>query len=415
MTAAKSWIMHIIITLGAICSLGYAPDMPSFPQDNSGSTHLKIYNAPGFYVFHTDVSLKTLRQIWLRMNFAANAYQERLHDIFGGDVTQKQPFYIFKDSAEYYLDGGMPGSAGVFIVDGQGERLMAIGSNHLNHQRWHVMQHEAFHQFTFAFLRAFLPPWANEGLAEFFGEGLFTGSSFVTGWIPPYREQRIKKEMTMDLFMSIHNMRKMPYKKWNDALIGTNYDEAWSMIYFLAYANHGRYARPFTAYLRLFKQGMSSEAAWERIFGNNDADFEKLWEKYWLNMPPNATAELFARVQTEALTNFLARAYTLRQKFPSAQAFLTAAQDGSLKVYHFPKRLWLPPNLLRHASTYAPLIGKWSLTTIGLPRLTCTMPDGTRIIGSFRLSDNHPEHVRVKVISPHSDHAAANSLETVAH
>ncbi len=386
----------------------------ALPKDNKGSIHLKIYNAPGFYVFHTDVGLKTLRQIWLRMNFVAEAYQQRLHAIFGGAVTQKLPFYIFKNSHEYYSDGGMPGSAGVFEYNYTGQWLMAIGGRHMTHQRWHIIQHEGFHQFTFAFIHRFLPAWANEGTAEFFGEGLFTGSSFVTGWIPPYREARIKYEIKHNKFKTIHAIREMSYRRWNDALMGTNYDEAWSMIYFLAYANHGRYAVPFTQYLRLYREGLDAQTAWERIFGNNDLAFQRLYVKYWLNMPPNATAELYAGVQTEALTNFLARACILKQRFDSAQSFLSAARNGTLKVYHFPNRLWLPPNLLKHALRESRHIGTWSIKRSGLPQLICTMPNGTQIIGSFQIADDRPVGVKVTAKATSTKTGPLSYLETVA-
>ncbi len=387
----------------------------SYPKNNLGSTHLKVYNAPGFYTFHTDVSLKKLRQIWLRMNFVAEAYQQRLHAIFGGAVTQKLPFYIFKNSHEYYKDGGMPGSAGVFEYSYKGQWLMAIGGGELNHQIWHVIQHEGFHQFTFAFIHRFLPAWANEGTAEFFGEGLFTGSSFVTGWVPPYREALIKYEILHNKFKTIHAMREMSYSKWNDALMGTNYDEAWSMIYFLAYANHGRYGVPFTQYLRLYRQGFDAETAWDRVFGDNDLAFQRLYVKYWMNLPPNATAELYARVQTQALTNFLARAVTLKQRFYSARHFFAAAQDGTLKVYHFPNRLWLPPSLLNHALHESTRVGTWSMDSASrLPKLICLMPDGTRIIGSFRIRNGRPEDVGVKVIRDSKKPLSVEGLETVA-
>jgi hypothetical protein len=408
-----SWIAGGI---AAVSILSAGPIAESYPKNNIGSTHLKVYNAPGFYTFHTDVNLKKLRQIWLRMNFVAEAYQQRLHAIFGGAVTQKLPFYIFKNSHEYYADGGMPGSAGVFEYNYTGQWLMAIGEGRLNHQIWHIIQHEGFHQFTFAFLHRFLPPWANEGTAEFFGEGLFTGSSFVTGWIPPYREARIKYEIKHNKFKTIHAMREMRYSQWNDVLMGTNYDEAWSMIYFLAYADHGRYGVPFTQYLRLYRHGFDAETAWDRVFGDDDLAFQRLYVKYWMNLPPNATAELYARVQTQSLTNFLARAVSLKQRFYSARHFLAAAGDGTLKVYHFPNRLWLPPSLLHHALHEASRVGTWSIDSASrLPQLICTMPDGTTITGSFRLSNGRPEDIRVKVGWPKDGGQPASPLETVAH
>ena len=35
-----------------------------------------------------------------------------------------------------------------------------------------------------------LPPWLDEGLAEYFGEAIFTGDGYVDGAIPPWRAKR---------------------------------------------------------------------------------------------------------------------------------------------------------------------------------------------------------------------------------
>ena len=397
MSAAKSaalgihWLV-ILATAFVLAAAGALRAKMDLPSD------LKTYNPPGFYVLHSDVPRPMLQQIWLRMNFAAGAYQRRLHAIFGGAVTAKQPFYIFKSYPEYYAAGGWPGSAGEFRVGYSGQRLMAMAGQKITHQVWHIIQHEGFHQFTFAFLGRMLPPWANEGTAEYFGEGLFTGNSFVTGWIPPYREKLIQWEIRHHKFLSIHKMRLMPYSQWNDVLMGTNYDEAWSMIYFLAWANHHKYAGPFTRYLRMFQQGVSSSLAWARVFGTNDADFEKLWKRYWLSLPPNATAELYARVQTQTLTNYLARSWSLNQKFKTATDFLHAAADGTLKQYVLPNRYWLPPSLLARALAQDPQVGTWTLTPTRVPRLICTMSTGTKIIGIFHASRQWVGRVHVRVV-----------------
>ncbi len=362
---------------------------------------LKTFSPPGYYVFHTDESRTMLQQIWLRMNFVAAAYQRRLHSIFGGQVTQKLPFYIFRHGSDYYRAGGMPGSAGVFLVDGRGQRLMAIGGTHISHQMWHVIQHEGFHQFTFAFLHRFLPPWANEGVAEYFGEGLFTGNSFVTGWIPPWRLARLKAEIRGHKLLSIHAMRTMSYRHWNDVLMGVNYDQAWSMIYFLAWADHHRFAKPFTRYLKLFRNGVPAEQAWDRVFGKNDAAFEKLWRKYWLSLPRNPTAILYAKVQTQTLENFLARATLQKQKFPTANQFFNCIKTGKLKGFAIPNPLWLPPSLEKAAARRAPQLGRWKL--VGkLPELICAMPDGTRIIGHCRLGRKRIRKVWVTVLQGHA-------------
>jgi hypothetical protein len=45
-----------------------------------------------------------------------------------------------------------------------------------------------------------LPIWVNEGMAEYFGEGIFTGDGFITGVIPPKRLRMIKETSSSKKF-----------------------------------------------------------------------------------------------------------------------------------------------------------------------------------------------------------------------
>jgi len=396
---------------------GSRADLPG-DSSTSSPAQLTTYNPPGYYVIHTDESLDMTREIWLHMNFVAESYEERLHDIFGGTVTQKLPFYIFTNPSDYYAAGGPEGSIGVFMINFEDQRLMAIGGNQVTHQMWHVLQHEGFHQFTFAMIGGYLPPWANEGLAEYFGEGLFTGDSFVTGWIDPDRLERLKYEINNKMFKSIQDMREMSYDQWNDVLMGVNYDEAWSMIYFLAWANNQRYAQPFTQYLTLFHQGMSSDQAWNRVFGaNSDADFERLWRQYWLNMPDDPTALLFAKTQTATFTSFLARAYLNGQRFSGMQEFVNDASKGSLKSFELPNMLWLPNDMLQTALDNAAGVGEWGMEFDDRkqPSIICVLPDGTKLIGRFELGDERIDSVTVTVVPSPEAQKPSDPLETVGN
>ncbi len=408
------WINRLNMLNGAMIALALAA------AGRSNARPMRVYNPPGYYILHSDESRRMLRQIWLRMNYVAATYDRRLHRFFGGQERQKLPFYIYRHRREYLEAGALIGSAGVFIIGykGQGQRLMADAGTTINHQMWHIIQHEAFHQFTYAMIGRSFPPWANEGLAEYFGEGLFTGNSFVTGWIPPLRLVRLKWEIKHHKLKSIRRMRHMPYSEWNDVLMGTNYDQAWSMIYFLAWADDGRYDTPFMRYMALYKHGYSANLAWRMAFGRSDGRFQILWKKYWMDMPSNPTALLYAKVQTQALTNFLARAWSLKQKFTSARAFFNDIANQKLKEYQFPNNRWLPQSLLTHAARRARGLGTWHLTTGRWPELICRLSDETSVIGMFRARGHRIRKVWVRVLRKHGatiSKPADGELGTVAH
>src|SRR5262249_41625793 len=160
-----------------------------------------------------------------RITAMAEEYHERTKG-FAGQITKKLPFYLYSQAEDYYAAGGMKGSAGVF--DPRTQKLMAIGDPRLGDERWRIVQHEGFHQFAMAVIRGDLPIWVNEGMAEYFGESIFTGDGYVTGIVPPSRGARIKKWIAEGNALSIQEMMKLRHETWNAQLSLVNYDQAWS-------------------------------------------------------------------------------------------------------------------------------------------------------------------------------------------
>jgi len=111
------------------------------------------------------------------------------------------------------------------------------------------VQHEGFHQFAHAVIRGELPPWVNEGIAEYFGESIFTGDAFVTGIIPPFRLKRVQSEIQTNRFKSVKSMMLLSHQQWNSEMEIENYDQAWSMVHFLAQGENGRYQTAFVNFM----------------------------------------------------------------------------------------------------------------------------------------------------------------------
>src|SRR5690606_18973637 len=137
--------------------------------------------------------------------------------------------------------------------------------------------------FAHAMIGLNLPIWVNEGLAEYFGEGIFTGDGFVTGVIPPWRLKRLKAGMEAQRFIPVRTMMLITHEQWNQQLNLANYDQAWAMVHFLAHAEDGKYQQPFVQFMRGVSQGMDWRAAWMGTFGDPEG-FEQKWRAYWLAM-----------------------------------------------------------------------------------------------------------------------------------
>ena len=351
-----------------------------------------------YYILHTDLEPEDVQGMTRRLTLMAEEFHARTRG-FTGAVQKRLPIYMFSRPVDYYAAGGARGTAGVYT----GDRLMVLAGAELARWSWHVIQHEAFHQFADAAIGRDLLPWANEGLAEYFGHGVFTGDNFYTGFIPPERLARIKKAIREKEYRPLIEMMRLRQELWNTEIglahhrASLNYDQAWAMVHFLAHANNGRYQDAFGDFLRAVSHRQQWEQAWRRNFGNDINAFQQRWEEYWLGLPDRPTEELEAQAIVATVTSYYARALSQRQRFEMFEEFVAAAEAGRLK-FHEDDRL--PAALLEGALAAWPEIGTWSLRLRGKPAVVCVRADGTIIEGRFRLRNHRVKSVEVLVKPP---------------
>jgi Protein of unknown function (DUF1570) len=344
---------------------------------------LKVYQTP-YYTIYTDLDPDQVREASLRMTRMAEEYHARTAG-FSGQITSRLPFFLFKTDAEYHAAGGLPRSVGEFT----GAALMASADPSHAERTWQIVQHEGFHQFAAAVIGGELPVWANEGVAEYFGEAQFTGDGFVIGLIPPARLQRLRGEIEGPDARSIKTMMLMGPEQWTADLQKINYDQAWSMVHFLINADGGKYQSGFVNFMFQIGQGQNWQQAWAHNFSNTAA-FETEWKSWWVGQSDDPTANLSIQATCQTLTSYLARASARHQAFDSFADFLHAAQTDQLKVPGPDEPDWLPPSLLTNAvAAVAKENVTWSLLPpdpthhIRNQRIAAELPDQTRIVGNY--------------------------------
>jgi hypothetical protein len=281
----------------------------------------------------------------------------------------------------------MEGTAGVF--DPNTDTLMAHAGERSTAYTWSVVQHEGFHQFARSVIGGELPIWVNEGMAEYFGEGIFTGDGFVTGYIPPKRLAHVKQQLEQKKFKPIKDMMLLSHERWNREMSGENYDQAWTMVQFLAHAENGKYQGAFVKFMRAIATGQQWDAAWLQSFGSAEG-FEKKWSDYWLRMDEDPTADLYARAVTETITGVLGRATAQKQKYESFDQLIAAVKANEVRI---DTRDWLPPRLINSAFGRALKMqeqgAKFELLPAQggrLPMMLCTLADGTKVTGKFTIA-----------------------------
>jgi hypothetical protein len=362
----RSGTLWIALACTALIGTGAGQDLPTYQTR--------------YYVIHTDLNDDAVREASIRMTKMAEEYANRTRG-FSGAIRSRLPFYLYGNPEDYYATGAPKQSAGVF----NGQVLMAVAKE-MDGRTWHIVQHEGFHQFAHAVIGGVIPPWANEGLAEYFGEAIFTGDGFVTGAIPQWRLERVRTRFAKKQFKSLPEMMGLDLGAWNGELALANYDQAWSMVQFLAHGDDGRYQKAFVAFMNQIAAGRGWQVAWKNSFGDA-AGFEQRWREWWTKLPDNPTDDLYARATTATITSFMARAFSQGQHFENLETLAQAAAARQLKANPDD---WLPPRLLSDALSDARELSKagyaFAIVTPAPnkpPEVVCTTKEGKKLKGRF--------------------------------
>jgi len=379
--------LPIVRRATALILLTALPAFRSFGQEQA-----KLIEYPSqYYIIHSDLDEATVREAAFRITKNAEEYARRC-SAFTGTIPQKLPFFLFRNERDYIAAGGPPGSAGVYTHD----TLMAISGRAVGDEVWHVIQHEGFHQFVDAVITGEIPIWANEGMAEYFGEALLTGTSVVAGLIPQHRLQRIRAGLRDNGFRPAQDMLNLSHAQWNAEMDARNYDQAWSMVQFLAHAEQDKYQTRFQSFLHdVGLKRLEGSDAWQQNFGASIDEFEEAWRQYWLNLPDHPTRSLYAEAYAETLAGFLGRAVAQKQAFDSFEGFKKAAEDGKLACAD---EDWLPPSLLIATLPRLAETGRWELLGKGksIEGVVCIQPGGAKTTARFTLRGKRIGPVTVK-------------------
>lgn len=411
-----------------IMTAGAAGEGPTNPKDAKDAKaraptpgRLKAYTSR-YYVIYTDLGIDVAAEASARMTAMAEEYYLRTKD-FGGVIRSRLPFYLYSRSEDYLAAGGVPGSAGQFSGGRQGV-LMALAGSQPSLSLWHIVQHEGFHQFAHMVIGGQLPVWVNEGLAEYFGLGIWTGDGFVTGTIPQGRLEAVREYIKEDKITPLANFLVMSSDEWLGAFsrkqtekdkskdgpkgqegesdsdrVQINYDQAWSMVHFLVHAENGKYRRSFSGFIADISAGMEWQASFKTRFGTNVKAFEQKYRQWWLALPDNPTRDVYIKASAATLTSFLARAASQGQRFTDAEQFFREAKAGNLKCNPAQK---LPASLLDRALVSIRGWDRgWSINNATrVPKLVLAWPDGTTFVGAFTIGGGQCANVKLTVTPP---------------
>jgi len=258
------------------------------------------------YHIHTDLDASLADDLARRLDAMYEEYGRRLVEFVPREQTRFD-VYLFRRQADYaaFVGPHATNTGGVFLPS-RGA-LAAFLENQGRDALRRTLQHEAFHQFAHAALTPNMPVWINEGMAQLFEEGLWTGRGFVLGEVPPRRVRRLQADMAAHRLTPFRDFMSVNLEGWSKTLAAdkeagaTQYSQAWAMVHFLVNATdaegHAVYRTRFIRMLRLLHEGRDGPAAFEEAFSSNIEGFQRRFVEFARALHATPLATLIERQQ----------------------------------------------------------------------------------------------------------------------
>ncbi len=290
--SALVWIRRVQFCLVLLLGLGLCRTAP-------GGDKLRVLTSR-HYRIHTDLDEALANDLSRRMDAMYDEYARRLAIFAGEKEVPTLEAYLFRNQEDYLLFTDAKNTCGVFIPDRH--LLAAFLEGQGRDALRQTLQHEAFHQFADAAITPNLPTWLNEGMAQVFEEGIWTGNEFWLGQVPPHRVRQLREDLNARRLFDFKKILVIPLPEWvainegSPARGGIEYNQSWAMVHFLIHAKDSRGKEMYRdLLLRMLQQmhaGEDAQGAFERSFGTNIKGFQARFGEYAMHLQATPEATL---------------------------------------------------------------------------------------------------------------------------
>ena len=294
------------------------------------------------YRIHTDLDEELADDLGRRMDAMYEEYVRRFATFVAQSEIPALEVYLFRRQKDYHRFTGsrLWNTGGVYMA---GRNLLAAflegqGRDALRR----TLQHEAFHQFAHNAISPNLPVWLNEGLAQLFEEGIWTGTEFWLGQVPPRRLRQLEADIKNRRLIDFVTFTGMTSEQWATRLArdhaagATQYNQSWAMVHFLVNATdeqgNEKFRPRLVRLLELVHGGSDPKDAFAEAFSRNYKGFQDRFVEYvkGLEATPEATMIEHQGVLADLLTELRSRGQT----FESMGELQKAAVSGRYRLHY---------------------------------------------------------------------------------
>jgi len=232
----------------------------------------------------TDLNRAEMEEIGAHLDAAYRAYLSRFPGLTATQVGQPCLYILASRSAFLRLlaSKGINGAgAGGYFVMGFGIVICADGRSLASLIT--TARHEMFHAVLRAKYGRDIPKWANEGLAVYFADGLVRRADMVTGVASLARVQAMKARIAAHRYIPLERFLNLTADHWPVSDWLDLYEQAWSVVQFLAHGAHGKYVTAFADYLQQTADHGDTRKAFA-AFHTDYATMEREWIAYFANL-----------------------------------------------------------------------------------------------------------------------------------
>lgn len=247
------------------------------------------------YTLYTDLGSDMAGRIGKRMDAMYNEYSARMVDFGTADRSNRCVLMVFAKQADFLTTLGEERSSLLGLYVPKLNAVLTYVGDHNMAEVFQTLQHEAFHQFAANYINMELPIWLNEGLAEVFGESLWTGSTFQMGQATPGRISYLQELHQRGSLIGVRQLMTMTHDEWHQwtddpANINIAYTQSWAMAHFLIFGEERNgvpaYRSYFLLMLRYIHQGYTPDQAFGKAFAGDYDGFESRFRAWIPSIKP---------------------------------------------------------------------------------------------------------------------------------